>query len=166
MSNAQKDFQDPEPSLSNIAVSGLAILGALLIMVIVVAFAYLPQRVDTVVGDEMSDEERWELLRSKMDTEERELNSFDWIDHDARVVRLPIDRAMEITVARINANEEILTHSALEENGVEIEDDMADPEEQTEGDPEPSEAAETPDAPVDGSDIEAAEEDAVEDEDA
>ncbi|MCC5788613.1 MAG: hypothetical protein JJT75_03180 [Opitutales bacterium] len=165
MSKPEKDFKDPEPSLSNIVVSGLAIVGALLIMVIVVAFAYLPQRVDTVVGDEMSDEERWELLRSQLDAEERELTSFDWIDRDARVVRLPIDRAMEITVARINDEEKILTHSALEEDGVEIEDEMADPEEEAEEETEPSDAAESPEAPADGSEVEATDEDALEDED-
>lgn len=151
MSNTHKDLQDPDPSLSNIVVSGLAIAGAMLIMVIVVAFAYLPQRVDTVVGDEMTDEERWELLRSRMDTEERELNSFDWIDRNANVVRLPIDQAMEITVARINSGEAIFQHPALVENGSEIEDERADAAETAQEEPDP---VEVPEGPADGTDVE------------
>ena len=163
MSNTQKDFNDPEPSLSNIFVSGLGILGALLIMVIVVAFAYLPQRVDTVAGDEMSDEERWELLRSLMDTEERELNSFDWIDREAEVVRLPIDHAMEITVARINEGEKLIQHPALEENGVEIEDEMADSEVEAGEDETPEESSDRPESPADGSEVEPEEVEELED---
>lgn len=90
-----------EPSLPNIAVSALAVTGGLVIMVIIVAIAYLPNRPDTVARPGMSPEEGRELLQEKRERDRAELADYGWINRNQGRIRLPIDRAMELAVAEI-----------------------------------------------------------------
>lgn len=130
MSNSSANLNDPEPGLPNVVVSALSIVGALLIGVVVVALAYSATRTTTVVEDGLSDAERWELLRSRMDQESRELSEFGWVNRNENIVRLPIEVAMEKTLVAINRGEDPLPSRAVAVE--EAAPEAAAPEEETE----------------------------------
>ncbi len=146
-----------EPSLPNIVVSAIAVTGGLVIMVIIAAIAYLPNRPDTVARPGPTSEDRREMLREKRDRDQRELGEYGWINRAEGRVRLPIDRAVELTV------EEIERRGSIEiEDFDDVEEDAtAEPEaEQVEESEEPAgEAREDPeDVETEESDNEEAEE--------
>ena len=90
-----------EPSLPNIVASAVAVTGGLVIMVLIAAIAYLPNRPDTVARPGMSSEERRQVLEEKQTRAEREMTRYGWINRGEGRVRLPIDRAMELAVDEI-----------------------------------------------------------------
>lgn len=91
----------------------LAVLGCFAVFLIVLWFAYLPQRRATAPVEltGVPAEEQWRYtaegrkarlveLRAK---EHAAATSYAWIDRGQGVVQLPLDRAMELTVRELNA---------------------------------------------------------------
>ncbi len=97
-----------EPSLPNIVASAVAVTGGLVIMVVIAAIAYLPNRPDTVARPGLSSEERRQVLEEKQTRSERELTRYGWINRGEGRVRLPIDRAMELAVVEIERDGRIV----------------------------------------------------------
>ncbi len=141
-----------EPSLPNIVASAVAVTGGLVIMVIIAAVAYLPNRPDTVARPGLSSEERRQVLEEKQTRSERELTRYGWIHRGEGRVRLPIDRAMELAVDEIEregrivspAFEDIEEEATAEPEADLMEEETPDPE--MEAEPEETDEVETDEA--------------------
>src|SRR5438874_598659 len=92
MANTEQ-FQSPAPFSTWV---GVVLLFALF-GVIVVAVIGLGPRSDTY--ERMRAEERVKKLKDARDEEAKALTGYTWADKNKGTVRLPIDRAMELTVA-------------------------------------------------------------------
>ncbi len=129
-----------KPTTPGIAVVIAA--GALLLMVLIPAWFYLPERHDTVARAGLTPEERRELLEEKEARVQSELGEYGWIDRDAGRIRLPIERAIDLAVEEIDARGTVAVEdfddSEAEETEAPGEDepeeaDGADDNEQTQG---------------------------------
>jgi hypothetical protein len=89
-------------------VSVAAVFGCFALFLLIIYIAYLPQREKTDEADlsQVSPDDQWQYspegradkLKDLRAHEQTELTSYGWIDEKAGVVRLPIDRAMELTM--------------------------------------------------------------------
>jgi hypothetical protein len=94
-------------------VSVAAVCGCFALFLLIIYIAYLPQREKTDEADlsQVSADDRWQYspegraakLQDLRAHEQTELTTYGWIDEKAGVVRLPIDRAMELTVQSLQA---------------------------------------------------------------
>ncbi|HUG10473.1 MAG TPA: hypothetical protein VMM36_05645 [Opitutaceae bacterium] len=99
----------PRPSGPSVFASFIAIIGCMLALGLVVWLAYLPRRGDVVTVDmaQVPEDARWkysaegraERLAQMHARETDMLNSYLWVDQQAGVVRVPVDRAIELVVA-------------------------------------------------------------------
>jgi len=92
MANTEQ-FQSPAPFSTWV---GVVLLFALFGVIVVAVIGPGP-RSDTY--ERMRAEERVKKLKDVRDEEAKALTSYAWIDKSKGTVRLPIDRAMELTVA-------------------------------------------------------------------
>lgn len=74
------------------AIGGFAIFGLILVV------AYLPNKVETVGDGVKTPEQRKAALAELHGKEQTAATSYAWIDKEKGVVRLPIDRAIELTI--------------------------------------------------------------------
>ena len=82
-------------------VSVLAIMCCLALFLLLVYIAYLPNQTGPFTGDGIrTPAERKERLAELRANEIKHAHSYAWVDQQARVVQLPIERAMELTVQR------------------------------------------------------------------
>jgi hypothetical protein len=98
-------------SVSWVSVS--AVFGCFALFLLIIYIAYLPQREKTDEADlsQVSADDRWQYspegradkLKDLRAHEQTELTTYGWIDEKAGVVRLPIDRAMELTVQSLQS---------------------------------------------------------------
>jgi hypothetical protein len=94
-------------------VSVAAVFGCFALFLLIIYIAYLPQREKTAEADlaQVPPDDRWQYspegradkLKDLRAREETELTTYGWIDQKAGVVRLPIDRAMELTLQSLQA---------------------------------------------------------------
>jgi hypothetical protein len=94
-------------------VSVAAVCGCFALFLLIIYIAYLPQREKTDEADlsQVSPDDRWQYspegraakLQDLRANEQTELTTYGWIDQKAGVVRLPIDRAMDLTVQALQA---------------------------------------------------------------
>ncbi len=89
------------PAQNGFTGSLLTIAGFALFL-IVVALVWVDQRPVTVAWGVRTGEERLEILRDHREREQAELSAYGWIDRQQGIVRLPIERAMELTVEELN----------------------------------------------------------------
>jgi|UniRef100_UPI004049BD19 hypothetical protein len=82
-------------------VSVLAIMCCLALFLLLVYIAYLPNQTGPFTGDGIrTPAERKERLAELRANEIKHAHSYAWVDQQAGVVQLPIERAMELTVQR------------------------------------------------------------------
>jgi hypothetical protein len=94
-------------------VSVAAVFGCFALFLFIIYLAYLPQREKTAEADlsQVSADDRWQYsaegraarladLRAREQTEQ---TTYGWVDQKAGVVRLPIDRAMQLTLQDLQA---------------------------------------------------------------
>ena len=94
-------------------VSVAAVFGCFALFLFIIYLAYLPQREKTAEADlsQVSADERWQYsaegrashladLRAREQTEQ---TTYGWVDQKAGVIRLPIDRAMQLTLQDLQA---------------------------------------------------------------
>lgn len=96
----------PEPSDSNTLLSAGAWIGVFFLFALIVLIAYLPNR---SVSMEEEDAKVRHSIRADIDTRQIRLaQNYDWVNRNDGIVRLPIDRAMELTVRdlRVRTTEE------------------------------------------------------------
>lgn len=133
--------------MPNIVASAVAVTGGLVIMVIIAAIAYLPNRPDTVARPGLSSEERRQVLEEKQTRSEREMTRYGWINRGEGRVRLPIDRAMELAVHEIEREGGIALpefDDIEEEATAEPEADLMEAEDEPEAEVEDAEVEEAP----------------------
>ena len=81
----------------------IAAIGGFAIFLIILFIAYLPQQAGYVAQGTVSPEERAARLADLRAKEKAALTTYGWIDQQAGTVRLPIDRAVELTIQELNA---------------------------------------------------------------
>ncbi|MCR6657414.1 MAG: hypothetical protein NVV63_16745 [Opitutus sp.] len=80
-------------------VSIFAIFALLAVFALLVYFFYLPRSTGKFVGDGVhTDEQRVKNLAELHAKEAAQASSYAWVDQNAGVVQLPLDRAMELTI--------------------------------------------------------------------
>lgn len=90
-----------EPSDKKVFLSALGWIGVIFIFFLVVAVAYLPNR--SVSLEEVAAAERM-TIRNQVRGEQKQLvTSYEWVDREKGVIRIPVERAMELTVAELKA---------------------------------------------------------------
>jgi hypothetical protein len=89
----------------------LAVIGVFALFLIIMKVAQTPvQPLSSTAGVaaeeqwRFSDEGRQSRLVELRGREASALNNYGWVDQPAGVVRLPLERAMELTIAEANAN--------------------------------------------------------------
>ncbi len=97
MSNESTQQQPQVPLLPLAAIVGLFFLFLFLVFIF-----YVRERPPTVASGSLLPEERHELLRELRETEKETMTTYGWVDRDEGMVRLPIERAMELTIQEIN----------------------------------------------------------------
>jgi hypothetical protein len=71
---------------------------------LVLKYVYLPHRTAAFSGDGIRTAQQREQILADLHKKEAELSTkYGWVDQKAGVVRLPIDRAMELTVQQYGA---------------------------------------------------------------
>ncbi len=94
-------------------VSVAAVFGCFALFLFIIYLAYLPQREKAAEADlsQVSADDRWQYsaegraarladLRAREQTEQ---TTYGWVDQKAGIVRLPIDRAMQLTLQDLQA---------------------------------------------------------------
>lgn len=81
----------------------IAGLGGLALFLLILAAVYLPRRPAPLTVGSKTPTERLEIL-AEVRAHDRELtDGYAWIDQSKGVVRLPLDRAIELTIQELNA---------------------------------------------------------------
>lgn len=96
-------MSNPSPSKSQLWTTALAALGGFVIFVLILVVAYLPQKPAPLSEGDLTPEQRLARLAEMRGKEKTAATSYGWVDQEKRIVRLPIDRAVELTIADINA---------------------------------------------------------------
>jgi hypothetical protein len=87
---------DPEPSDRDALLSAIGWLGAIFLFAVIVAIAWLPNQ--AADAEQKASEERIRIRNETLARQIRLANSYDWVDQSKGIVRIPIERAMQITV--------------------------------------------------------------------
>ena len=82
----------------------LGILGAIFLFAIILLIAYLPARPMPV--DQLQIEERRATLAKVEGEQHRRAHTYGWIDEPNGIVRIPIERAVELTVRELSEDQE------------------------------------------------------------
>jgi len=80
-----------------------AIVGVLVIFVLILVVAYLPQAPAPLAEGAKTPEQRKTILVEHKAKETKAATSYGWIDQQKGIVQLPIDRAVELTIQELNA---------------------------------------------------------------
>lgn len=88
----------PAPTTGSFAATLLAALGGFVIFILILVVAYLPNRAAPAGDGVKTPAERKSALIELQGKERTAATSYGWIDKDKGVVRLPIDRAIELTL--------------------------------------------------------------------
>ncbi len=104
MSNAQQPAQSPAWPLA------VAVIGVFAIFLIIMALAHTPVT-PLSQATNVPPEEQWKLteegrkgrLAEIRGAADARANSYGWVNQDAGVVHVPVDRAIELTLADIQA---------------------------------------------------------------
>lgn len=95
-------MSDVEPKKS-VWITAVAVIGGFLIFTLIVVVAYLPNRGAPVQQGTKSADERIKILSDVRTKEIGMATSYGWVDQQKGVVRLPVERAMELTVQDLTA---------------------------------------------------------------
>lgn len=99
MSNPQQ--MESEPSDRKVLLSAVGWVGVIFCFFLVVAVAYLPNR--AVSQEERDAEERYTLRNEVRGEQARLVEAYEWINQDEGVVRIPVERAMKLTVEEMRS---------------------------------------------------------------
>ena len=103
MSNPQLD---KEPSDSTVLLSALGWIGVCLVFLVIVAVAYLPNRASST--EEKNAAIRYQIRNEVRAEQTRLVNSYEWVNQPEGVVRIPVDRAVELTVEELRKEQQSL----------------------------------------------------------
>ncbi len=91
------------PSLASQGFSVAVVTGCFLLFGFIVYLTYLPGPPETRPVGSVAPTERAERLSTMRAKEAEAATQYQWIDESAGVVRLPVDRAMELTRKELGA---------------------------------------------------------------
>ena len=97
------------PSSPRFWAAVIATAGVFAIFVIILLIAYIPQRPDSPsvsTTSELTPAERAARLAEMQAKEKSAATTYGWANPEKTAVRLPLDRAMELTVQELNAKRE------------------------------------------------------------
>ena len=95
-------MSDSHSSKSNLWVTVGAIVGAFAIFALILVVAYLPQKPERLPEGSRSPAERASALAELRGKEKTAATTYGWVDQSQGVVRLPIDRAVELTLQELS----------------------------------------------------------------
>lgn len=90
------------PSFLNQFVSVAAILGCFAVFGLLLYLTYLPNRPEGFPVGSVPPVERAARLRDLRSDESYMANRYSWVDQDKGIVRLPIERGMELTLKELS----------------------------------------------------------------
>ena len=91
-------MSEPSPKSASLP-TVLAVLACFALFFVVVYYVYVPRQTGAFVGDGIRTAEQRKANLAELHAKEaRQVTTYGWVDQKAGVVRLPIDRAMELTV--------------------------------------------------------------------
>lgn len=91
-----------EPSDNRLLVSAVAWIGVMLIFAVIVVIAYVYNREPVSAVAEGADE-RYAIKEQRLAEQQRIIESYAWIDQNAGQLRIPVERAMALTLAELRA---------------------------------------------------------------
>ena len=94
---------DNEPSDNTTLVSALGWIGVFLVFALVVALTYL--RDPAVDQEQRNVVERYRIRNEVQATQAKLVNEYQWVNQPEGIVRVPVSRAMEITVEELKARQ-------------------------------------------------------------
>jgi hypothetical protein len=96
-------MSDATPSKSSLWITFAAAVGGFAIFALILFIAYLPQKPAPLGDGVRTPEERKAALAELRGKEHTAATTYGWVDQPTGVVRLPIERAVELTIQEINA---------------------------------------------------------------
>jgi hypothetical protein len=92
-------YLENEPSDNTVLISALGWIGVFLIFLLIVVVAYLPNQ---AASQEEQNVEARTAIRNKVRADQALLlDGYQWVNQAEGVVRIPVDRAMEIAVEEL-----------------------------------------------------------------
>lgn len=91
------------PSNTSFLVTLAAAIGGFAIFVLILVVAYLPAKPEPLPEGALTPEQRKTALADLRAKEKQALTTYGWVDQANGVVRLPVDRAVELTINELNA---------------------------------------------------------------
>lgn len=96
--------QHSEPNEPEVLLSALGWIGVIFIFFLIVAVAYLPNR--AVSQEEKNAGERYTLRNEVRGEQARLVGSYEWVNEQEGVVRIPVERAMKLAVEEMRAEQD------------------------------------------------------------
>ena len=96
-------YTEKEPSDNTVLVSALGWIGVFLLFLLIVAVAYLPNRATSQT--ERNVEERLAIRNSVRSEQAKLTGGYQWVNQAEGVVRIPVERAMELAVEELRAEQ-------------------------------------------------------------
>lgn len=82
-------------------VSALGYIGVMLIFILIVFFSYISNTPPPI--NEQTINDRLQTLRETRSVQQEAATAYGWVDKSNGIVRIPIERAMELTVRKLAA---------------------------------------------------------------
>lgn len=92
------DASSPSETTGSFSATLLAAIGGLSIFLVILFVAYLPNKADPAGDGVKTPAERKALLAELRGKEQTAATTYGWVDKDKGVVRLPLERAIELTI--------------------------------------------------------------------
>jgi len=99
------DASSAPESVSSFTATILASVGGLAIFLLILLVAYLPNMVEPAGDGVLTPAQRKAALAELRGKEQTTASTYGWVDQPAGVVRLPLDRAIELTIQQYGKNE-------------------------------------------------------------
>lgn len=96
-------MSDKSASSKNVWATLAAAIGGFAIFLLILYIAYLPQKPATLSQGSKTPAERTATLSDLRAKDKSATTTYGWIDQSKGVVRLPTDRAVELTIRELNA---------------------------------------------------------------
>jgi hypothetical protein len=77
-------------------------IGGFCLFAIIIAYAWKDHSPSTVARGGLTPVERFDLLRLHREEADKNLTTYGWVNKEEGVVRIPIERAMELTLKDLN----------------------------------------------------------------
>ena len=95
---------EPEPSDSKVLFSALGWIGVIFVFILIVAIAYLPKQAMT--EESRAAEDRIQIRDEVLSEQTRLVGAYEWINQPEGVVRIPVERAIELTVDELRKEQQ------------------------------------------------------------